>query len=162
MNELFGFTRTVVKSRYALLTPDGFVPSNLSGWKNCIAVVNISPAMGAKFSQLQITFGENGEAEGNTGLLENFIYVLEGKCAAKIGGGKFNLVAGSFVFVPPEKDFYFGAVFEGTRLLCRWRAQKNCRSLPAMKKKFPASRFLAMKMRDCRRCCLTKRSLIWR
>ena len=117
MNELFGFTRTVVKSRYALLTPDGFVPSNLSGWKNCIAVVNISPAMGAKFSQLQITFGENGEAEGNTGLLENFIYVLEGKCAAKIGGGKFNLVAGSFVFVPPEKDFYFGAVFEGTRLL---------------------------------------------
>lgn len=116
MNELFGFTRTVVKPRYALLTPDGFVPSNLPGWKNVVAVVNISPAMGANFSQLQITFGENGGGEGNTGALEFFICVLEGKCGAKLGGRKYNLIAGSFAFVPPETDFYFGGD-KGTRLL---------------------------------------------
>ena len=33
MSDLFGHTRTVIKSRYALITPDGFVPSNLPGWK---------------------------------------------------------------------------------------------------------------------------------
>src|SRR5665213_107077 len=101
MNELFGFTRTVVKSRYALLMPDGFVPSNLPGWRNVIAVVNISAAMGAKFAQLQITFGKDGGGEGNTDGSESFFYVLEGKCSAKIGGKKNSLVAGSFVFVPP-------------------------------------------------------------
>lgn len=30
MSDLFGFTRTVVNSRYALITPDGFVPSTLT------------------------------------------------------------------------------------------------------------------------------------
>jgi (S)-ureidoglycine aminohydrolase len=116
MNELFGFTRTVVKPRYALLTPDGFVVSNLPGWKNVATVVNISPAMGAKFSQLQITFGENGGGEGNTGELESFVYVLEGKCGAKLGGKKYNLVAGGFIFMPPETDFHFVGE-EGSRLL---------------------------------------------
>ena len=117
MNELFGFTRTVVKPRYALLTPDGFVPSRLPGWKNCAVVVNISPAMCAKFSQLQITFNKDGSGEGNTDALEHFIYVLEGRCSAKIGGKKSVLVTGSFVFMPPETDFQFGAAGEGTRLL---------------------------------------------
>jgi (S)-ureidoglycine aminohydrolase len=117
MNELFGFTRTVVKSRYALLTPDSFVASNLPGWNNCVAVVNISPAMGARFSQLQITFGKGGSGQGNTGELQNFIFVLKGKCAAKIDGRKFNLVTGGFVFIPPETDFYFGGGDAGTRLL---------------------------------------------
>jgi (S)-ureidoglycine aminohydrolase len=117
MNELFGFTRTVVKSRYALLTPDGFVPSSLPGWNHCVAVVNISPAMGARFSQLQITFGKNGAGQGNTGELENFIYVLEGKCAAKIDGKGFDCVMGGFAFIPPDTDFSFGKTAAGTRLL---------------------------------------------
>jgi (S)-ureidoglycine aminohydrolase len=117
MNELSGATRTVVKPRYALLSPDGFVPSNLPGWKNCVVVVNISPALGAKFVQLQITFGKNGRGENNTGGLENFVYVLEGKCAGKIGGNKINLVAGGFVFIPAETDFCFGEAGGGTRLL---------------------------------------------
>ena len=34
MTELFGATRNVVKERYALLTPGGFVPSVLPGWEN--------------------------------------------------------------------------------------------------------------------------------
>jgi (S)-ureidoglycine aminohydrolase len=117
MNELFGSSRTVVKSRYALLTPDGFVASNLPGWKNVTAVVNISPALGANFSQSQITFAKNGTGDGNTGALEYFIYLLEGKCSVKIGGEKSNLTAGSFVFIPPGTDFYFGSATIGSRLL---------------------------------------------
>jgi (S)-ureidoglycine aminohydrolase len=131
MNELFGFTRTIVKSRYALLTADGFVPGNLPGWKNVVVVVNISPVMGARFSQLQITLGGNGSGEGNTGALENFIYTLEGKCTSKIDGKKINLVAGNFVFVPPETDFYFGGAVEGTRLLI---FQKKFKPLAGAKK----------------------------
>jgi|ERR1700722_940030 len=116
MSKSPGFTRTVVKLLYALLTPDGFVASNLPGWRNVTAIVNISPAMGAKFSQLQITFGENGVGEGNTGAMEFFVCVLEGKCAAKIGGKRNNLAAGNFIFLPPKTNFYFNGD-KGTRFL---------------------------------------------
>ncbi|MGA9779242.1 MAG: (S)-ureidoglycine aminohydrolase [Limisphaerales bacterium] len=131
MNELFGFTRTVVKSRYALLTADGFVPGNLPGWKNAVVIVNISPALGARFSQWQVALGRNGSGEGNTGTQEYFVYLLAGKCAAKISSEKINLTAGSYVFVPPETDFYFGGATEGTRLLV---FQKKFESLAGRKK----------------------------
>jgi (S)-ureidoglycine aminohydrolase len=117
MNELFGFTRTVVKPRYALLAPDGFVAGHLPGWEEAIAVVNISPALGAHFSQLQITLGERGNGRGSTGTLENVIYVLGGECAAKLGGKRFNLVQGSFAFVPPQTECYFDSAAKETRLL---------------------------------------------
>jgi (S)-ureidoglycine aminohydrolase len=118
MNELFGFTRTVVKSRYALLTPDGFVPSNLPGWKNCVAVVNISPVMvGPRFTQLQVTLDTQSHGAGNTDLLEHFYYALSGKCSAKIGDKKMELITGGYVFIPPKTNFEFFGAAKGTRLL---------------------------------------------
>jgi (S)-ureidoglycine aminohydrolase len=117
MNELFGFTRTVVKPHYALLTPDGFVPSNLPGWKNTTSVINISPAIGARFSQYQITLGPKSRGEGNTSLFEHFVYVLAGKCSANIGGKKINLLTGSYVFIPPSIDFHYSGAIKGTQFL---------------------------------------------
>ena len=64
MSELFGSTRDVVKERYALRTPAGFVPSYLPGWSHCVCIVQISPAMGAKFCQLLITLEAQGEGKG--------------------------------------------------------------------------------------------------
>jgi (S)-ureidoglycine aminohydrolase len=116
MNELFGTTRTVVKSRYALLTPDGFVPAQLPGWKKVTAIVQISPAMGAKFSQLHITFGEDGTGEGETGALEFFVCVLEGSCTVKTGVKKHSVAAGGFLFIPLQTDFHFSGQ-EGSRVL---------------------------------------------
>lgn len=131
MPELFGFTRTVVKSRYALITPDGFVPGHLPGWRNAVAVVNISPAMnGPRFSQSQITFEHNGRGAGNTGEAEDFIYVLEGRCAAKVGGKRFNLITGSYMYLPAETDFQFGGAAKGTRLLI---FKKQFQPLPGAK-----------------------------
>jgi (S)-ureidoglycine aminohydrolase len=117
MNELFGFTRTIVKSRYALLTPDGFVPGHLPGWSNARVITHISAAMGARFSQLQITLGPKSRGEGNTGPLEYFVFLLAGRCSPQIAGQKFNLAAGGYVFVPPDTEFHFGGAAIGTRLL---------------------------------------------
>jgi (S)-ureidoglycine aminohydrolase len=105
MSELFGFTRTVVKSRYALITPDGFVPSNLPGWKNCVVHVNISPVLiGPRFTQLQVAMGADGVGEGNTGPNQYFIYVLEGLGSLGLAEKRHRLEAGSFAYVPPGKD----------------------------------------------------------
>ena len=78
MPELFGSTRNVVKERYALLTPSGFVPSYLPGWEKAVCNVLVSPAMGARFSQLLITLEKDGRCRGNTGANQYLIYLLEG------------------------------------------------------------------------------------
>ncbi len=111
-----GFTRTVVESSYALLTPDGFVPSRVPGWENATIIIHISPGMGARFSQWLVTFGKNGTGQGKTGMLEYFVYVLEGGCAATIGGKKSSLTRGSYVFIPPGTNFHFAGA-EGNRLM---------------------------------------------
>jgi len=117
MNELFGSTRDVVKERYALRTPSGFVPSVLPGWTGCVAIVQISPAMGANLSQLLITLEKNGEGHGNTGALEYFVYVLIGKCNAQTGAKKASLKAGGYAFIPAGTAFHFFAADKGTQLL---------------------------------------------
>ncbi len=117
MNELFGSTRNVVKERYALLTPSGFVPSNLPGWSNVVCNILISPAMGADFSQFLITFNKKGVGRGHTGTTEYFVYVLEGKCASVIGGKKQKLVSGGYAYIPPGEDFLFDNAIASTRLL---------------------------------------------
>jgi (S)-ureidoglycine aminohydrolase len=131
MNELFGFTRTVINSQYALLTPESFVASNLPGWKNAVVVINISGAMGARFSQCQITLEQNGQGESNTGAFEHFVYVIGGKCSCKIGAKKINLSAGSYLFVPPYTDFHYGSAGGKTQLLI---FEKKYESISGVKK----------------------------
>ena len=104
MAELFGSTRTVLKGRYALIAPDGFVPSNLPGWKNSVCVVNISPAMGARFTQLHITLDKEGSGSGNTGANQYFIYVVEGSGTIDLSDKRHRLEAGSYVYLPPGTD----------------------------------------------------------
>ena len=117
MNDLFGFSRDVVKERYALRTPSGFVPSVLPGWTNAVCIVQISPAMGASFSQWLLTLDAVGEGRGNTGAIEYFIYLLAGKCGVKIAGKKQALTEGGYIYLPPQTDFQFNGVAKGTQLL---------------------------------------------
>jgi len=117
MNDLFGFSRDIVKERYALRTPSGFVPSVLPGWTNAVCIVQISPAMDANFSQWLITFETDGDGRGNTGAIEYFVYLLAGRCAAKVAGKKQALTAGSYLYLPPQTDFQFKEAGNRTQLL---------------------------------------------
>lgn len=117
MHQLYGQTRDSIKARYALRTPAGFVPSCLPGWRNSVAIVQISPAMGAHLCQIQITFEKNGEGRGGTGANEIFAYLIAGKCAATIGGKKNALAVGAFVYLPPQTDFHFHQASAGAQLL---------------------------------------------
>ena len=113
-----GSTRTVVKHNYALITPDGFVPSVLPGWKNCVVIIHIAPVMnGPRFAQLTITLDENSSGAGNTGALEHFYYVQAGDCAAQVRGKKHELTKGSFLFLPPKTRFNFSGAGKGTKLV---------------------------------------------
>ena len=54
------------------------MPSSIPGWQKAVCNVLISPAMGARFAQLLITLEAEGQCQGNTGLNQYFIYVVEG------------------------------------------------------------------------------------
>jgi len=118
MSDLFGITRTVVKWRYALITPDGFVPSVVPGWKNAVAVVNISPAMaGPRFTQLHVTLAADGSGEGNTGANQYFIYLIQGAGRITLAEKQHRLEAGSYVYLPPGADMQFKSSAADTKLL---------------------------------------------
>ena len=106
MSDLFGSSRTVVRERYALITPDGFVPGTLPGWKNVIGIVNISPALGARFVQMQLSLGKEGIGKFNTGTREFFIYVIEGAGSLALEGKPRPLEPGSYAFLPPGHDLH--------------------------------------------------------
>lgn len=118
MSDLFGFTRTVVNSRYALITPDGFVPSVVPGWKNAVVHVNISPAMaGPRFTQIQATLDKDGLGEGNTGANQYFIYVIAGTGTIGLAEKRHRLEAGSYVYLPPGTDIQIKSGGANLRLL---------------------------------------------
>lgn len=117
MNDLFGFSRAVVKSRYALLTPDGFGPANVPGWKHAVVHVTISPALGARFTQLLVTLAADGSGEGNTGANEYFLHVLEGSGTITLPDRRHRLETGSHVYLPPGTDMQVKSAVANLRLV---------------------------------------------
>jgi len=108
-----GSTRTVVTRAYALLAPDGHVASALPGWSHCRAVVLVSAAMGARFSQYLITFDSDGRGEGETGKDTWFFFLVEG--TATINGA--TLSRGGFAYVPPGQEYVVDGTTAGAVLL---------------------------------------------
>jgi (S)-ureidoglycine aminohydrolase len=115
--DLPGVTRSVVKTRYALLTPAGFAPSVLPGWEKAVCAVAVSPAMGAQFSQLLVTLEHDGQCAGNTGTNQYFIYVLEGNASILLDERRHRLEPGSYVYLPAGKDMQLKSAAASARVV---------------------------------------------
>jgi (S)-ureidoglycine aminohydrolase len=129
MPEPFGFTRNVVKDRYALLTPSGFVPSYVPGWEKAVCNVLISPAMGARFSQVLVTLEKDGKCQGNTGANQYFIYLLDGNASILLEERRHRLDAGSYVYLPAGTDVQIKGGTAQARILL---FQKEYQPLPGV------------------------------
>jgi (S)-ureidoglycine aminohydrolase len=134
MEDLFGFTRSVLKARYALLDPSGFVSSALPGWQKAVCNVVISPAMGARFSQVQVTLEAEGQCLGNTGLNQYFIYLIEGAASILLDDRRHRLDTGSFVYLPAGKDVQIKGGSAAARILI---FQKEYQPMPGVAKPPP-------------------------
>jgi (S)-ureidoglycine aminohydrolase len=129
MTELFGTTRSVVKGRYALITPGSRVPSQLPGWQKAVCCMLVSPALGARFSQLLITLEREGKCEGNTGANQYFVYVLEGSASILLGARKHRLEAGSYAYLPSGQDVQIASGGPAASLLVFQKAYQPLRSV---------------------------------
>lgn len=125
----FGFTRSVVKRNYALLTLDGLVTSNVPGWSDVQCSIVISPELGARFSQLLITLGEKGAGMRTVSDLEYLAFVLEGSVEVQLGDQEALLSGGGYCYIPPNVPF---AIRAGTSLPRLLIFQRRYHPLPGL------------------------------
>ena len=108
-----GHTRSTNQRDHLLHTPDTFIRTILPGMKNAAAIVHISPALGASFTQYTAEL----EPEGTLGdpTSQRFIYVLEGTVDLATEKTFHTLTAGGFAYVPTDTDHTLKAQ-QSTRL----------------------------------------------
>ena len=96
---VFGLTRTSLRQRHALITSDGFVPSQYPGATGTTAIFHITPAMGANLTQATIRWEKGGTLPlpAQPGV-ERFLYFTKG-AATCADHGKHE--AGSYLYIPP-------------------------------------------------------------
>ena len=102
---IFGQTRTSIRSRHALIAPDGHVPSSFPGWENATAFVMLSPAMGANLSQILVTFSGSGSACFPADPHEHALHVQAGQCRVELADGSISLASSGFIFIPAFTAF---------------------------------------------------------
>jgi len=93
-----GRTRSSQQLNHLLLTPDTFVRTALPGMKACAAIVHISPALGAGFTQYTAEFEAAGEL-GPTSA-QRFVCVIEGSLKLEVNGQSNQLGARGYAYLP--------------------------------------------------------------
>ena len=93
-----GRTRSSQQPNHLLLTPDTFVRTTLPGMKACSAIVHVSPALGAKFTQYTAEFEAGGEL-GSTHA-QRFIFVIEGDVNLNVNGKSERMGARGYTYLP--------------------------------------------------------------
>ncbi len=114
---LSSLSRTVVKSKYAVLTPESRVPSEVPGWLNATVHVLISEAMGAGFCQMLVETGIGFRAAGQTEISQLFIYVVQGKGEGNAGGTTKQIGQGHYLYVPVGTKYELSSFEPGSQLL---------------------------------------------
>ena len=113
----YGSTRTSVRARHALLTPDGIVPGALPGWTGATCFTMISPAMGARFCQLHLELAADGAGEPPPPGIERVVYVLSGEIDIFTGDAPIQLSAGGYAYLPPGLAYQVQGVAAASLLL---------------------------------------------
>lgn len=93
-----GQTRSAFGADHLLSTPDTFIRAPLPGMRNATAIVHISPARGAAFTQFTALFETGGEL--GPAALQRFFYVIEGKL--EVAGKTFE--TGGYGYLPPGQN----------------------------------------------------------
>ncbi|MGC1646267.1 MAG: (S)-ureidoglycine aminohydrolase [Candidatus Sulfotelmatobacter sp.] len=93
-----GRTRSSQQPNHLLLTPDTFVRTTLPGMMACSAIVHVSPAVGACFTQYTAEFEGGGEL-GST-LAQRFIFVIEGSVKVEAEGKSKKLSPHGYAYFP--------------------------------------------------------------
>lgn len=116
MKTVSGKTRTRIAARHALIAPDGHVKSNVPGIVGAATIVLISPALGARFAQMLVTFETGGGIEMPASELETVGFFETGGAWVTIGRSKLRVAPGGYFFAPSDRTWSITGPEPGTRL----------------------------------------------
>lgn len=129
-----GHTRSTSQRDHLLHTPDTFVRTTLPGMERATAIVHISPAAGAAFTQYtaELEPGGNLGPAGTPGLssAQRFIYVLEGVADLATEKTFHTLIAGSVAYIPGDEAHTLTAQ-QTTRLAVIEKPYEPLANMPA-------------------------------
>ncbi len=95
-----GQTRSANQRDHLLHTPDTFVRTTLPGMQRAAAIVHISPAGGAAFTQYTAELEPGGTLGPTTN--QRFLYLLEGTADLATDTSFHSLIPGSFAYIPED------------------------------------------------------------
>jgi (S)-ureidoglycine aminohydrolase len=95
-----GHTRSANRRDHLLLTPDTFVRTPLPGTQGGMAIIHVSPAVGAAFTQYTAEL-ESGGTLGTTSA-QRFVYILSGGVDLATDTSFSSLVAGAYAYIPAD------------------------------------------------------------
>src|ERR1700686_1866639 len=93
-----GQTRSAHRADHMLLTPDTFVRAPLPGMRNATAIVHVSPAVGAAFTQYTVEFSPGGSMSPVA--IQRFLYVLDGEITVTSRGQQYRLEPEGYAYLP--------------------------------------------------------------
>jgi (S)-ureidoglycine aminohydrolase len=108
-----GHTRSTRQHDHLLHTPDAFVRTPMPGMQGGVAIVHVSPALGAGFTQYTAELEQEGTL-GSTAA-QRFVYVLEGSVDFATGSSFRSLSVGDYAYLSAGVEHTFTAR-EKTRL----------------------------------------------
>jgi len=95
-----GQTRSTNQRDHLLHTPDTFVRTTLPGMERASAIVHISPAGGAAFTQYTAELEPGGTLGPTTN--QRFLYLIEGAADLAAETTFHSLIPGSFAYIPDD------------------------------------------------------------
>ena len=103
----FGFTRSILRRSYALITPQSHVIAPLPNWIQSQGIVLVAPAVGAEFSQYTALMQAGSQSGQPLQGVERFAFVEEGVCTLDWQGTEQSLSTGHFAFMPAGSEHTF-------------------------------------------------------
>ena len=123
-----GQTRSTNQRDHLLHTPDTFVRTALPGMQRATAVVHISPAGGAAFTQYTAELEPGGTLGHTTN--QRFLYLLEGAADLAAETSFQSLIPGSFAYIPEDAAHTLTAQ-QPTRLVVIEKPYEPLTTVPA-------------------------------
>ena len=93
-----GRTRSANRRDHLLLTPDTFVRTALPGMERAAAIVHVSPAAGAAFTQYTAELEPGGTLGPTTA--QRFVYVLSGSVDLSTDSSFQSIATGGYAYIP--------------------------------------------------------------
>jgi (S)-ureidoglycine aminohydrolase len=105
-----GETRSSSQPNHLLQTPDAFVRCPMPGLEGGVAIIHISPAIGARFTEYTAELAPSGTLLGTEA--QRFVYVLSGSVELSAGSEPRALEPGGYAYVPAGQEHRINAVKE--------------------------------------------------